>query len=185
MVTRDEVLDGALRHLNVDPAASMGAIAEAAGVSRATIHRHFASREALVRELCARSLDRWEESQATAGTEAAREAADPDLCRAALGLLVDSYVTDAEDFGFALTECFLEVDDDLRARTEALFERDVAFLAVAQQTGVLRQDLTARWIGHALYGLSIGARDALREGGVARRDIEAIVRTTFLDGASA
>lgn len=185
MVTRDDVLDGALRHLNVDPTASMGAIAEAAGVSRATVHRHFDSREALVRELCGRSLDRWEESQLAAGTAEATAAQDVELCRAALDCLISAYVTDAEDFGFALTDCFVDVDPELRTRTEALFELDVAFLATAQEVGVLRRDLPARWIGHTLYGLSVAARDALRNGDVARRDLDALVRTTFLDGASA
>ncbi|WP_028474053.1 TetR/AcrR family transcriptional regulator [Nocardioides alkalitolerans] len=185
MVTRDDVLDRALRHLNVDPTASMGAIAEAAGVSRATVHRHFDSREALVRELCDRSLDRWEESQVAAGIVAATTAQDAELCRAALDRLISAYVDDAEDFGFALTDCFIDVDPDLRSRTETLFELDIAFLVTAQEQGVVRRDLPARWLGHTLYGLSVAARDALRNGDVARRDLDAMVRTTFLDGASA
>jgi hypothetical protein len=58
MQSRDEVLDAALRCLKTDPTASMGDVAAAVGIGRATLHRHFwlghasyglliASREAL------------------------------------------------------------------------------------------------------------------------------------------
>ena len=60
MASRDEILATAQRHLNLDPRASMAVLASAAGVGRATLHRHFASREDLLHELGTRSLDRWE-----------------------------------------------------------------------------------------------------------------------------
>lgn len=42
------ILDAAARVLNADPNASMEAIAQAAGLARLTLYRHFATREALV-----------------------------------------------------------------------------------------------------------------------------------------
>ena len=48
MTKRDQILGAAQRLLNVDPAAPRGAIAEAGGISRATLHRHFPTREALL-----------------------------------------------------------------------------------------------------------------------------------------
>src|SRR6478735_6728374 len=70
MPNRDDVLGAAQRMLNADPAASMAGIAEAVGISRATMHRHFDSREALLVELGTRSLDRWEQRLDEAGVEA-------------------------------------------------------------------------------------------------------------------
>ena len=66
MATRDEVLAAAQRHLNVDPRASMAVLAAAAGVGRATLHRHFASRDDLLHELGTRELD-TETAAATLG----------------------------------------------------------------------------------------------------------------------
>ncbi|MEV4256927.1 helix-turn-helix domain-containing protein, partial [Spirillospora sp. NPDC049652] len=51
MRSTEEILGAATRHLNAEPTASMAQLAEAAGVSRATLHRHFASREDLLRAL--------------------------------------------------------------------------------------------------------------------------------------
>jgi AcrR family transcriptional regulator len=45
----EAIVDAARRALAADPEASVHAVAEAAGVHRATVHRHFATREELVR----------------------------------------------------------------------------------------------------------------------------------------
>lgn len=67
MAGRDLVLGTAQRVLVFDPAASMSGIA-AAGVGRATLHRQFAHREDLLREIARRTLDRWAETQPAART---------------------------------------------------------------------------------------------------------------------
>lgn len=183
MTKRDDVLDLALRHLNRDPTASMADIAEAGGISRATLHRHFATREALLREIGDRSLDRWEQTQEDAGMAAATESADAERIETCLRVMLRGFVADAEAFGFALTDCFMDSLPELRERTEEIFVREVAFWAAAQEAGVLRADVSPRWIGQAAYGLLVAARDALREGDVARRDLDDLFITTFLHGA--
>ncbi|MGV0811048.1 TetR/AcrR family transcriptional regulator [Mycolicibacterium boenickei] len=54
--TRDRILVAAAGLFRTDPNASMEAIASAANLSRATVHRHFPAREALVAELRRRAL---------------------------------------------------------------------------------------------------------------------------------
>ena len=91
MVDRNDVLAAAQRVLNADPAASTSAVAEAAGISRATLHRHFDTREALLVELGTRSLDQWEQRLDDVDVEGLAAAGDADRLRAALeiyGLLV-------------------------------------------------------------------------------------------------
>ena len=56
----------------------MGAIAESGGISRATLHRHFPTRESLLTELGTRSLDRWQQRLDAASAEDVAAAADPD-----------------------------------------------------------------------------------------------------------
>ncbi|WP_370247978.1 TetR family transcriptional regulator [Nocardioides sp.] len=185
MATREDILAAAQRHLNVDPRASMAVLAAAAGVGRATLHRHFASREDLLHELGTRSLDRWEASLDAAGADECAASGDPDRLRGCLHDLMSRYLLDADDFGFALTDGYLTSAADLIARSDRLFDREVALWAAAQAAGVLRADVPARWLGHAVYGVLVAAREALREGDVARRDLDAMVLSTFLEGGAA
>ena len=96
MVDRNDVLAAAQRVLNADPAASTSAVAEAAGISRATLHRHFDTREALLVELGTRSLDQWEQRLDDVDVEGLAAAGDADRLRAALETLVLGYVDDSD-----------------------------------------------------------------------------------------
>lgn len=184
MSTRDTVLAAAQRLLTTEPTASMAQIATAAGVGRATVHRHFSTREDLLHEIGRRSLDRWEESIHRAGVSAAVASGDPERIRTCLGDLIDRFVADSEDFGIALTDPTVINEPGLRARAEVLFADEVTLYAAAQDAGLLRADVPARWLGHTVYGLLISVRDALVAGDVARRDAADLVRVTFLEGSA-
>jgi len=185
MTTRDTVLAAAQRLLTTDPTASMAQIAAAAGVGRATVHRHFASREDLLRAIGRRSLERWAETLVDAGVADVAASADPVRIRACLDEVLARFVVDADELGIALTDPTVLTAPDLRQRAEALFAREVTLYAAAQAAGVLRADVPARWLGHALYGLLVAARDALVAGDIARRDALELVRSTFLEGGAA
>ncbi|GAA3644584.1 TetR/AcrR family transcriptional regulator [Nocardioides ginsengisoli] len=185
MSTRDTVLAAAQRLLTTEPTASMAQIAAAAGVGRATVHRHFSSREDLLLEIGERSLARWDESQREVGMAEVVASGDPARIRACLEELLDRFVVDADEMGIALTDPTVVNAPDLRARADELFAQEVTLYAAAQEAGVLRADVPARWLGHSVYGLLVAVRDALVAGDIARRDAEALVRSTFLDGSAA
>lgn len=185
MPSRDELLDGALRHLNADPAAPMAAVAEAIGVSRATLNRHFAGRADLVHAIGVRCLDRWEETQASAGLAAATASGDAAEITARVDTMMRALARDAEDFAFALTEHSLEAFPDLVERTEALVAEEVAFFAAAQHAGVLRPDVPPAWLSHVVYGVMVAVREALRAGDIGSRAAGDLAVRTFLSGASA
>lgn len=185
MSSREAVLGAALRHLNTHPTASMAQLAEAAGTSRATLNRHFESRDALVREIGERSLDRWERTQAETGMLEAAASGDADRIRACATAMLDQLVADADEFGFALVDEVLYAIPEIATRCDALFDREVTFWAAAQAAGVLRPGVPPRWVGHAAYGLLVASREATRHGDVAPRELAALVRSTFLDGVGA
>ena len=182
---RNDVLGAAQRLLNSDPGASMSTIAEAAGVSRATLHRHFDSREALLVELGTRSLDQWEQRLDDADAEGVAASGDADRIRTAIQSLVLGYVDDADDHGFALTDHVILANAAITERTQRLADREGVLLAAAQAAGVLRADLPLRWLGHAIYGQLVAGREAVRLGDVARRDVPRLVLSTLLTGVAA
>jgi hypothetical protein len=105
--------------------------------------------------------------------------------RACLEELLDRFVVDADEMGIALTDPTVVNAPDLRARADELFAQEVTLYAAAQEAGILRADVPARWLGHSVYGLLVAVRDAIVAGDIARRDAEALVRSTFLDGSAA
>ena len=182
---RNDVLGAAQRLLNSDPGASMSTIAEAAGVSRATLHRHFDSREALLVELGTRSLDQWEQRLDDADAEGVAASGDADRIRTAIQSLVLGYVDDSDDHAFALTDHVILANAAIIERTQRLAHREGVLLAAAQAAGVLRADLPLRWLGHAIYGQLVAGREAVRLGDVARRDVPRLVLSTLLTGVAA
>ena len=176
MTKRDQILGSAQRLLNIDATASMGAIAESGGISRATMHRYFPTRESLLTELGTRSLDRWQQRLDAACAAEMTAGTIEDLVRA--------YVADGHDFGFALTDHVILTDESLRERTEVLTERETALWAAGQRAGLLRDDLPPRWLCHAAYGLLVAGREAARLGDVAPRDLADLVLSTFSTGVA-
>src|SRR5690349_13580310 len=69
--TVQTILEAAERILSRNPAASMEQIAEAAGVARTTVHRRFASRDALVDAMTAWATRRFAEAVESAYTTTA------------------------------------------------------------------------------------------------------------------
>ena len=179
----ERLLGAALRALNADPAATMAQIAAAAGVGRATLHRHFATRDDLVLALGGRGLDRWEASLRAGTALRVVGTDDADAHRAALEDLVRRYVVDAADYAFALTHPEIERHPDLAGTVRRLIDLETAVLASAQRVGVLRDDQPAAWLDHVLFGLLRAGLDAERYGDVAPRAIADHVVSSFLAAA--
>ncbi|MEU0486435.1 helix-turn-helix domain-containing protein [Streptosporangium sp. NPDC006013] len=181
-VSRDQIIVAAIQHLNHDPAASMADIAEATGVSRATLHRHFTGREELLLALGHRALDRWEEAQYRAGIEQAARSVEPVVITTALREMLSGLIGEAEEYNFALTDLVMSVPE-LRERGDELEGREIALYQAAQRAGVLRADLPVRWISNTVYGLLLAVRESLNRGDVARRDLPGMLHETFFRGA--
>jgi len=68
---RAAIIEAGFRTLNVEPAATLADIASAAGVGRATLHRHFNGREDLIRALVQQAQRETEQAADRAGEKAA------------------------------------------------------------------------------------------------------------------
>ncbi len=174
---RDGLLRAAADFLGRRPNATSDEIAAAVGVSRATLHRHFAGKPALMKALdelavaemrTALKTARLEEDSATAGLRRlimAFQRVSPYL--ALLYSQSQEIDIDQSMHGWA----------DIDAAITGLFRR-------GQRAGEFRPDLTAAWLTEALYSLVAGAGWSIQVGRVAGRDFDHMITELLLHGVS-
>lgn len=172
---REQVLRAAASLLMRKSSATMDEVARAAGISRATLNRQFAGRDALVRALEELGIA---ECEAAAARAAVDDGPAPDAVRRlvrelepAAGLLAFLY-SENQLFENEQNEGWARLD----ARVVALFRR-------GQEAGEFRIDLSPVWLTEALYGLLVSAAWAICEGRVAPKDLTSNVTELLLGGA--
>ncbi|MEV7286594.1 helix-turn-helix domain-containing protein [Streptomyces sp. NPDC093252] len=175
-VDRDHVLRTAAALLTHKATATMDEVARAAGISRATLHRHFAGRDALIRAL---------ETQGIAECEAALDRARTDEGPApdAVRRLVREIEPAAGLLAFLVTENQLFEGEEQNAGWARLDARICALFRRGQDAGEFRIDLTPVWLTEALYGLVGSAAWAVLDGRVAAKDFENMIVELLLGGA--
>lgn len=170
------ILEAAARELADDPKASMSAIAERSGLGRATVYRHFRSREELVEAIHRRALDDAEEAIARSRP---REGPAPQ----ALERLVEALLEVGDRYRVAAE---LHAGDPALRRRERRLARPVAALVErGQAAGELRGDIPAEWVPQALAGLLAAALRASREGVIARNQAARCVLAALIEGVAA
>jgi AcrR family transcriptional regulator len=167
------IIDAATVLLAVEPDASMERVAVSAGVGRATVYRHFASREHLVRAILEQALR--DARDAVINSKPDEGPALEALDRAVIAIL---RVADR----YRLVRAIPRDDLELRARAEEVGAPLIAILQRGQRSGELRGDLSARWAAGALGALIQAVTAALIDGDVRERDAARLVVTTLVDG---
>ncbi|MGN9788697.1 TetR/AcrR family transcriptional regulator [Nonomuraea sp. ZG12] len=139
------ILEAAERVLSRNPAASMEQIAEAAGVARTTVHRRFASRDALVDAMAAWATRRFAEAVDAAYTTTA-----PPLVT--LHQVTANVLRVKIDWGYAMSRTasadaeVARVHAEVRERCDEMFRR-------AREAGLLRADTDLDWARRVYYAL--------------------------------
>jgi AcrR family transcriptional regulator len=140
------ILDVALTCLAHDPDVSIGDIAKAAGVGRATLYGHFPSRAELVDAVFANALERAERALSTVNTTG-----DP---RHALTSLIASSWRLVTEFRALLAAAERELPAErIRAHHDQPLQRVQALIARGQRDGVFRGDLPASWLVTVFYSM--------------------------------
>jgi AcrR family transcriptional regulator len=173
--TRQRLIDSTARVLSGEPSASLARLARAAGVGRATLHRHFASREALLRAAAHDGLRRL---------DAALAALDPKRRPAAAGLeaLVDTLVPHGQRLHFLLVTPELRGDARLRRLEARIDARLAQHFEAFTQAGLLRADVPQAWLFAALEALLYAAWSAVARGELAAREAPGLLHETLLRG---
>ncbi|MEO3975256.1 TetR/AcrR family transcriptional regulator [Streptomyces sp. CAU 1734] len=174
-VDREQVLRSAAATLTRKATATMDEVARAAGIGRATLHRHFAGRDALVLALEELGIREFE-----AALDAAR--LDEGTAPEALRRLIAGSEANAGLLGFLVTENQLFEGEQVNEGWNRLDVRVAALFQRGQEEGDFRIDLTAAWLTEALYGLFGSGAWAVQSGRVAPKDFQFMIAELLLGG---
>jgi AcrR family transcriptional regulator len=143
--TVQAILEAAERVLSADPTASMEQIAAAAGVARTTVHRRFATRDALIDELTGWAAQRFDDA-----VRRARPETVPPLV--ALYQATANVLEVKIGWGFAMSRTS-SADPQVAAVHARVREQCDRLLLRARDAGVIRADVDLDWARRVYYAL--------------------------------
>jgi TetR/AcrR family transcriptional regulator, mexCD-oprJ operon repressor len=168
----ERIIEAATALLAVNPGASMADIAEASGLVRATLYRHFPTRDDLLRAMYSAALD--DALQAILSVNPDEGSATDAIARVVDALLVvgDRYRILSEE---------RRRYPELRGQEEDVGAPLLALLERGQRDGELRDDVPLRWLAAALGSLINEALRAVMRGDIDRSEAGKLVTRTFLE----
>ncbi|MCX4979773.1 TetR/AcrR family transcriptional regulator [Streptomyces sp. NBC_00572] len=175
-VDRTQVLHAAAALLSRKATATLDEVARSAGIGRATLHRHFAGRDALVRALEELGL---QEMEAALDRAALDEGPEDEAVRRLVAEVEDV----APLLSFLYTENQLFEGDQLNEGWSRLDARVSTLFRRGQERGVFRIDLPPAWLTEAFYGLVGSGAWAVQDGRVAAKEFQYMIAELLLGGA--
>lgn len=155
LTSRDALIEAGFSVLHSNPGATLADVATAAGVGRATLHRYFASRELLVRELAQIAMDEMD----VAVDEACRDSASAaDALRDSLTALVPL----GDRYGFLMMES-LEQDETIMAEFDRIQRETEELVGAAVEEGAFDPLVPVSWIVRTYEYLIYTAWDSVRK----------------------
>ena len=170
---REAIEEAGFAVLSANPRASLAEIAESAGVGAATLHRHFASREALIGVLADEGI-----AALAAAIDATEAEAD---ATAALGALLETLIPLGARFMFL--ERYPLEDPSIEARYDAEAARLFALMERLAAEGVIAADLSPVQAAGFLEWVCWGLAESVADGHVARAEAPRLAHRLFTRGA--
>jgi TetR/AcrR family transcriptional regulator, mexCD-oprJ operon repressor len=172
------ILQAATRVLADNRGAGMAEVAAAAGLARATLYRHFPTRDDLLAAIRAQAYD-------DAGAAIAACRLDEGPASDALRRLIEGLVAVGDRYRFLQNEAEGEPAGAPRSKREDRLRQPVlAMIRRGQESGEFAPDLTPRWVGRTLAALIPSALRAIEDGELSSKDAAGVVYRTTLRGLS-
>ncbi|MFE2053624.1 MULTISPECIES: TetR/AcrR family transcriptional regulator [unclassified Streptomyces] len=168
------ILEVAERVLGEDPTASLAQIAAAAGVARTTLHRRFASREALIDAMAVHAFRQVEEA-----IDVGRPETAPPLV--ALHQITANVIQVKSGWRYTVGQPQLRAPEAVAAH-ERIFAKGHVLLDRAQQAGLLRPDADLEWARRVYHALIEQAIQVQAETSADPDTLAASVVDTLLGG---
>lgn len=174
---RDKLLRDAGDFLARHPSATQDELAAAVGISRATLHRAFAGRAALLEALDQLAVAHLSHALKAVGNQ--EHSATASLrqlvaaCQPVAGYLTLLYAQSQDCQSDQPTPAWAAID----AQVRELFLR-------GQRDGEFRPELNTFWLTEAFFNLMAGASWAIQVGGAGRREFTDMVTDLLLHGVS-
>ncbi len=175
---RQAVLDHAARLLSLDPAAGMAEIAAESRIGRATLYRHFPTREVLIEAILARALDDVERAIAASRL-------DEGGASEALTRLIAALFEMSDRYRFLLVQETLQPARDQRRDIERRFQQPI--LTLFERGRLSREfprELSSTALSAVFGGAMVMVLHEVANGRLQAADGEAAVVTTLLHGWS-
>ena len=170
---RRAIVDAAIGVWSVNPGAPLHAVAVRAGVGRATLHRHFHGREALLAEVARTCLD--EMRGAVAGLLAPGASA-----RDRLRGMFEAVIPLGDRYSFLQRESV--VDEEAVAGYRAQLDWVAALVADLKEEGDIAADVPSAWVVAQIDQLVWTAWNETARGRVAAADAASLAVRTLLEG---
>ncbi|MEM6900571.1 MAG: helix-turn-helix domain-containing protein [Pseudomonadota bacterium] len=154
--TRDAIVEAAFEIFSRDPSASLSEISDRAGVGRATLHRHFAGRDELVRALALIAIEEMDVA-AEAACENATSHAE------AFQRMLTALIPLGSRHGFLALE---PLDDDPEVSSAFARQQRETYEMVedAKAEGLFDQNVPTSWITQAFDHLLYAAWESVKAG---------------------
>lgn len=170
---RRAIVDAAIRLWSVNPGASLQEVAVRAGVGRATLHRHFHGREALLAEVAHTCLD---EMRAAVGALLAPAASARERLRG----MFEAVIPLGDRYSFLQREPV--ADEEAVAGYRAQLDWVAALVADLKAEGDIAAEVPSAWVVAQIDQLVWTAWNETARGRVAAADAASLAVRTLLEG---
>ncbi len=169
------IIEVAARLLSENPSAGMGDLASEAGISRATVYRHFATREALIDAIA-------REASAQAERSVAETRLGEGSATEALERLVGAWLDLADRFAFLQLAPPSLSDEDREHRRRVLREPLLELIRRGQAAGEFSAAVSPEWAARVVGALVQAGARAVGDGTLSRAAAGDAVVDTLLGG---
>lgn len=175
--TKDSIIEAAFTLFSRNPGASLGEVAESAGVGRATLHRLFSSRADLVRSLALIAIAEMD-TAAEAACENVESASE------ALRLSLQALIPLGNRHGFLALEPF-DSDPEISAEFKRLEAETNALVDASKAEGLFDETIPTDWITQVFDSLLFSAWESVKLGKITNTQAADLAWLTLTKGLGA